>query len=264
MTQGIRLDFSPIASVYNISTGYNVNGPFISYIDNFYGTYIDITGSTIDNFTGTTIYVKVDCDTCEDEIFTVHLATPTPTPTPTNTPTATPTPTNTPTPTSTPTPTDTPTPTPTNTPTSTPTITPTPTVITNYGISLNGTCSGVYSTYTITGGTYGDIVVVKGLMGGLIAGGGISGYATRSDLTVDGVSVSSPCYSDSSTHGYNINASSTFMMSGSTRTFSVAAVTNNSSSSMSSLGIKIISINGNPVDITISGCVGNSSGSITC
>ena len=107
--------------------------------DNVNGTTIcnGITASSC-NLTGlsdtlTQVYVKINCNGCDDQIFLVSLiepiATNTPTPTLTATPTNTQTPTNTTTqgatPTATPTPTNTQTPTNTTTEGATPTATPT-------------------------------------------------------------------------------------------------------------------------------------------
>jgi hypothetical protein len=132
------------------------------------------TGLTADNVTGTTIcngittssctltglsdtltqvYVKINCNGCDDQIFLVSLiepiATNTPTPTLTATPTNTPTPTNTQTPTNTTTEGATPTATPTLTLTTTPTNTPTLT-LTSTPTPTSTTVTCVPKEYNIT------------------------------------------------------------------------------------------------------------------
>jgi hypothetical protein len=211
------------------------------------------------------------------ENYYLPLPTPTPTTTPTGTPVSTPTltPTLTATPTNTPTltPTLTSTPTVTGTSTSTPTLTSLPTstptkTATPYNITLtSGNCVTSYSGFTITGGTAGDIVIVRASFGGIIAK--VSNNFTRADLTIgspDGVggSVSSPCWSDTSYHGFNITVDCTITMPSSIANVTTLAVTNNSYSSATSLSATIISINGATASISAIGCARDSSTGGTC
>jgi len=132
MAKGIQITFDPVGVTYDVYTSTLSEGPYVLYQSNVNGSNVIISGTPI---TGDVVYVKLICDGCHDQYFTVPLILP-PTATPTNTPTPSPSPSSTPTPTPTsttvpPTPTPTPTPSstvppPTPTPTST-TVPPTPT-----------------------------------------------------------------------------------------------------------------------------------------
>lgn len=211
------------------------------------------------------------------ETFNLPFPTPTPTltntSTPTNTPTLTATLTNTPTVTPTLTTSVTATPTLTATATNTPTLTSTPTLTPTitaspYNITrTSGNCVTNYTGFTITGGTAGDIVIVRASFGGVIAK--VINNFTRADLTIgssDGVggSVSSPCWSDSSWHGFNITVDCTITMPGAIADVSTLATTHNSSASATTLAATIISINGRSVNISATGCARDSSTSGTC
>lgn len=136
-----------------------------------------------------------------------------------------------------------------------------------YTLAQNGICSGINSNYTIAGATIGDVIIVQATFGGIIQKEELD--FTRADLTIsspDGTSdfVSSFCYSDTSTHPFNIIAQTTITTVGATALVLLGAVTNNSSESATSVTVSIISINGHPVNIFVPGCRGNSSTGGTC
>jgi len=133
---------------------------------------------------------------------------------------------------------------------------------TTYTIALASPCAGVYSTYVITGGTPGDVIKVRATFSGNL--NKVGGSFTRANLDIsspDGTpdSTASACYIDTAYHGFSITADSIITMVGTGTSVNIAAVTHNSSSSMSSLIVSIIEVNGSPVDVSTAGCVGNSS-----
>jgi len=138
---------------------------------------------------------------------------------------------------------------------------------TTYEISLVNPCSGIYSTYLLSGGTPGDVVLVRASFYGSIAKN--SGLFTRADLTIsspDGTSdsQSSGCFTDTASHFISITADTTITMVGTTASINLAAVTNNSLDSSTSVTLTIISINGSPNGAFVSGCKGNSATGGTC
>jgi hypothetical protein len=136
-------------------------------------------------------------------------------------------------------------------------------------------CSGILTTFQISGGTPGDIVTVRASFGGQMQRTG--GSFVRADLTIstdDGVDdpiKSSVCYADSGAHAITndtstgpLVANSVITMVGSTETVVTNAVVNNSSESLTNLALTIIDINGTPQNISAVGCRGNSSTGGTC
>lgn len=140
-----------------------------------------------------------------------------------------------------------------------------------YEITLSGGClpSNPFSNFIITGGTPGDVIVVRASFSGLLQMTG--GLFTRADVGIsspDGTSdiQSSACYSDASPHGFSITADTTITIPGSgTTTVNTTAVIHNGSESPTNLVVSIISINGDPhSEIFASGCKGNSATGGTC
>lgn len=140
-------------------------------------------------------------------------------------------------------------------------------VVIPHQIARVGACTGINSSYQITGGTVGDILVIEGAASGLIQM--ISGAFTRADLAISSpngtsASDSSDCYSDGSSHGFSVSAQSIVTMVGSTAVINFAVTLHNSSTSVSSSSVKIVSVNGVTVNRSVTGCVGNSSTGGTC
>lgn len=141
------------------------------------------------------------------------------------------------------------------------------TVTGEYAIAMVGVCTGINSQYEISGGTPGDIVTVRANFNGLIQK--ISGLFTRANLDIsspDGTTDSdvSTCYTDTSSHGFAIQAETVITMVGTTAIVNLAAVVHNSSDSATSVTITILDINGAPVNISTGGCKGNSGTGGTC
>lgn len=133
-----------------------------------------------------------------------------------------------------------------------------------YNLSLTSPCvpGAIYSNYLVSGGTPGDIVVVRVFFSGQMTK--IGGNFVRADLSVSAPhgnydATSSTCYSDSVAHGFNINVTTTITMASDTELVTVMAVVHNSYESLTACTVEIISINGNPVTILEIGCRGNSS-----
>lgn len=140
---------------------------------------------------------------------------------------------------------------------------------TTYDINLSGGCisENPYSAFLITGGTPGDVLVVRATFSGLLQKTG--GNFTRADLGIsspNGTSdtEASACYTDTAPHGFSITADSTITMVAETETVYTTAVIHNGSESPTNLYVTIISINGVPFDIFASGCKGNSGTGGTC
>lgn len=136
-----------------------------------------------------------------------------------------------------------------------------------YTITLANPCVGINSSYLIENGVNGDTVKVRAQFIGLIQK--ISNTKTQAELTIsspEGTSDSelSACYSDTASHPFSITADTIITMVGDSATVNLAAVTHNSSSSMSSVSVSIIEINGQPVNISVSGCAGNDSPTGDC
>lgn len=137
-----------------------------------------------------------------------------------------------------------------------------------YSVVLTSPCSGIYSTFKIDGFTAGDVVVLEADFTGLMNAPTTPGYGTRADIFISdgmtGNNNSSPCYPyPSPSEGFSINAQISVTMGGASKFINTTAVVNNSSSSVASMSLKIVSVNGVPLGISAVGCVGNSSGS-TC
>lgn len=137
-------------------------------------------------------------------------------------------------------------------------------------IQLNNSCvvGSPFSSYTISGFSPGDVVVVEAAFSGVMEM--IGGSFVRADMSIsspDGTSdsVSSACFADASQHGFFITADTTITMVGTSALVILDAVVNNSSESATSVTLSVISINGNPATgITTTGCRGNSSTGGTC
>jgi len=134
-------------------------------------------------------------------------------------------------------------------------------------IRLLSPCSGIPSTFVIENGTIGDIIKVKATFIGLIQK--VGGNFTRADLYIssfDGApdSAGSACYTDTAPHSFSISAETTVTLVSDISYIYTAAATHNSFSSASNLSVAIIEINGVPVNISASGCAGNSATGGTC
>ena len=122
----------------------------------------------------------------------------------------------------------------------------------------NGTCPSSLSSYLISGGKSGDVLVVRARFLGQISK--TSGNFTRADLYLTGgigcsSQVSSGCYTDSISHFFNITTQCTFTIPSSTITLTTNADMVNSSPN-GTLTVEIMSVNGNAVSgVSISGCV---------
>ena len=133
---------------------------------------------------------------------------------------------------------------------------------TTYTITLASPCVDMFSNYLIEGGVNGDVIKVRATFIGLIQK--ISNTMTKAELFISSPegtsdSTASACYSDTSSHGFSITADTIITMVGTTAVVNLQAVTHNSSSSMSSVSIAIIEVNGNPVNISTAGCKGSDS-----
>lgn len=118
------------------------------------------------------------------------------------------------------------------------------------------------ASFQISGLNPSDVVTVRASFGGVMQK--ILNFFTRADLSInspDGTpgSASSPCFSDTSPHGFTITADCVITAVGPTANVTVIAVVNNSSDSTTSCSVVIIDINGTPVNIPVIGCKGNSS-----
>jgi len=140
---------------------------------------------------------------------------------------------------------------------------------TTYAIALQGSClpGNPFSTFLITGGAPGDTVKVRASFIGLLQM--TSGLFTKAEVGIsapDGTSQSnaSACYSDAAPHGFSITADTDIVMIGTTEPVYVTAVIHNGSESPTNLVVSIIEINGTPVNISASGCKGNSATGGTC
>jgi len=141
---------------------------------------------------------------------------------------------------------------------------------TDYTITLQGSClpGNPFSTFLIENGTPGDTVKVRASFIGLLQK--TSALFTRADLGIsspNGVSdptQSSACYSDTAPHGFSITADCNIVMVGTTEPVYTTAVIHNGSESATNVVVSIIEINGTPVNISASGCKGNSATGGTC
>lgn len=143
----------------------------------------------------------------------------------------------------------------------------------NYTIDLNNPCVGgvPWSTYTINGGTLGDVVKLRASFVGTMQK--TAGNFVRADLSLtapDGTYagiVSSGCYTDLAPHNFSITVDTDITMPGATETpITLYAVVNNGSVSFSGITLTIIEINGVPPTsmIWVNGCRGNSSTGGNC
>ena len=73
MGKAVKITFATTGFTYDVYTGPSESGPFTSYAIGVTGSSIVVSGTTISSFTGKTIYVKVNCPHCKDEIFPVKL-----------------------------------------------------------------------------------------------------------------------------------------------------------------------------------------------
>lgn len=133
-------------------------------------------------------------------------------------------------------------------------------------IALISACSNVPASYLINGATIGDILEVKAVFSGVIQN---TGSFTRADLDIsspDGTSdnSSSTCYTDGSTHGFTIEATTTITTTGTTAIVNLTAVCHNSTEDLTNVSVTIISRNGDPENISCIGCKINSATGGTC
>ena len=137
-----------------------------------------------------------------------------------------------------------------------------------YEITLSAACNSPFSNFIVSGGSPGDVVVVRATFAGMLQK--TSALFTRADLGIsspDGTSdlESSACYTDASPHGFSITADTTINMVGTTAVVLTTAVIHNGSESPTNLVVSVISINGEPhSEIFASGCKGNSATGGTC
>lgn len=134
-------------------------------------------------------------------------------------------------------------------------------------LRLLSPCNGIPSTFVIENGVAGDIIKVRATFIGLIQR--IGGNFTRADLYIssfDGLPDidGSACYTDTAPHNFSISAETTVTLVSDVSYIYTAAATHNSSSSASNLSVAIIEINGTAVNISASGCAGNSATGGTC
>lgn len=139
----------------------------------------------------------------------------------------------------------------------------------NLNIDLVSPCTpgNPLSSYLISGANPGDVIVVEANYTGVIQR--LSGLFTRADLAISSPddssgTISSTCYTDVSMHGFTITASCFINIIGTSGIINLTAVVHNSSDSIAFASIKIVSQNGNPRDITIVACDGNSGTGGTC
>ena len=135
------------------------------------------------------------------------------------------------------------------------TVTP----VNTYKIAItNEPCQSSLSSYSISGGKSGDVLVVRArFLGQLLK---TSGSFTRADLYLTSLGlgcssqVSSGCYTDTISHFFNITTQCTITMPSSTTTLTTNADINNSVSN-GTVTVEIISVNGIPVSgVSTSGC----------
>lgn len=135
-------------------------------------------------------------------------------------------------------------------------------------LTLNS-CAGIFGDYTLSGCTDGDVVVVRMSFSGLIAK--TSGLFTRANLDVicadaagGGGSNVSACYTDTSSHFFNLTVDITITVVGTTAAITSNAVVHNSLDSSTSASLQVISVNGSPGSGFCAGCKGTSSTGGTC
>ena len=138
----------------------------------------------------------------------------------------------------------------------------------DYTITLQSPCNGILSSYQVAGGTPGDIVTVRASFSGQMTK--IGQNFVRADIQIsspDGTSsgiISSACYADTAAHFFTIIADTIITMVGTTAIVNLNAVVNNSSESLTNVGVTIIDVNGTAKNISEVGCRGNSSTGGTC
>lgn len=147
-----------------------------------------------------------------------------------------------------------------------PTATPIPATYTV--TRTGGACSGIYSTFELSGDFYtGDTVVLRAAFSGMIQRNDPSGGA-RADVYISNAAASnlasSACYTDYTGHGFNVTSDITFSYSTANSTIGMTAVANNSSASLTSASLTIVSVNGIASGVSATACTGNSSGGGTC
>jgi hypothetical protein len=136
----------------------------------------------------------------------------------------------------------------------------------------NTVCTGIFSQYEITGGNPGDTIVIRATFSGFMTRNPIYLFV-RADLSLnapDGTPtsalLSSPCYTDTSGHGFGpIVLEATVILGGSGSTIvTTNAVVNNSLPGAASLSVGVVNVNGDATDIWAIGCTGNSGTGGTC
>jgi hypothetical protein len=133
-------------------------------------------------------------------------------------------------------------------------------------------CTGIFSQYEVTGGNPGDVVVIRATFSGFMTRNPIYNFV-RADLTLNAPDgsptsdiVSSPCYTDTSGHGFGpLVLETTVILGGSgSTTVTTLAVVNNSTPGAASLSVGIVEVNGDAKDIWAIGCAGNSATGGVC
>lgn len=130
-----------------------------------------------------------------------------------------------------------------------------------YSITKTCTGSNITNDYTLTGVPTGATVVVKATFSGYLTRSGT--YQANASVSVNnGPSQTSQCIAAQGS--FNVVATSTFSAPAN-GIFPVSAVATNYSSAVGvNLSIELVSVNGQPVGSTVSGCWGNSGGSNGC
>lgn len=146
--------------------------------------------------------------------------------------------------------------------TTTSSTTTTTTTISPYSITSSCVGSNITNDYTLVGVPTDATVVVRATFSGYLTRASGSTYPANASVGVNGSSQTSPCIS--SQGGVNVQYTDTFSAP-SNGVFSVSAVaTNYSSAAGMNLNIELVSVNGQAVGDTITGCWGNSGGANGC
>lgn len=135
-------------------------------------------------------------------------------------------------------------------------------------------CSGstLFTEFTINGGTPGDTVTVRLGFSGTETRT-LPGNYTRAHFSFSAAAgtpssgtVTDPnCYTDFSSHGFNITQDIVFVLTGTSVTFQTSNVAvDNSPSGFQNFSATIIDVNGTEKNISASGCHGNSANGGTC
>jgi len=137
-----------------------------------------------------------------------------------------------------------------------------------YEIKITNECQSSLSSYTISGGTVGDVIKIRARFVGVLTK--LSGNFTRSELYLTSVGLGcnsvefSNCYTDSDLHSFDIYTDCTVIMPSDTITLTtVADIVNSKSNGV--LTVSVISVNNKVVNgISTNGCINSVSRSGNC